>query len=94
MEDTVELGGNIQLNGFSRLDGASMIILKKIVGNYAKKLSEKGPFEKLSVTMDEYEENLLKAELINKGNSITAETSNNNLFFALDKVLKEIDNKL
>ena len=47
MEDTVELGGNIQLNGFSRLDGASMIILKKIVGNYAKKIAEKNICEKI-----------------------------------------------
>ncbi len=93
MEDTVELGGSIQLNGFSSLDGASMIILKKVVGNYAKTFSEKcSKFEKLSVTM--LSEDKFSAELLNEGNSITAEITNNNLFFALDSVLKEIDSKI
>lgn len=93
MEDIVELGGNIQLNGFSQVDGATMIILKKVVGNYAKKLSERcSKFERLIITMES--EGKVNAEVINEGNSITAENEDNNLFFALDKVLKEIENKL
>jgi len=36
----IELGGNIKLKGFSEIDNASLIVIKKIVGNYAKKLAE------------------------------------------------------
>lgn len=36
--DTLELGGNIQLTGFSELNGGQMIVLKKIVGNYCEKI--------------------------------------------------------
>ena len=95
MEDTVELGGSIQLNGFGQVDGATMIILKKIVGNYAKQISERcSKFEKLSVSMDKSNGCRISAELLDSGNSITGEEENNNLFFALDKALKEIENKL
>ena len=93
MEDIVELGGNIRLNGFSSIDGASMIILKKIIGNFAKQVSEKLPnFEKLSITIEP--EGKFSAEVINEGNSITANVEDPNLFIALDKVLKEIDSKI
>ena len=53
MEDEVlQLGGNIELSGFSELDGGVMIVLKKIIGNYAKRMSEKASdFEKLSMNM-------------------------------------------
>ena len=95
MEDTVELGGNIQLTGFSNVDGASMIILKKIVGNYAKKFSEKSSgFRKLKIIMNSEEGYNFNAEVVTEGNSIIAETKDNNLFFALDSALKEIESKL
>ena len=40
-EDSLNLGGNIQLSGFRALDGASMIIIKKMVGSFANKIAEK-----------------------------------------------------
>ena len=33
MDDSMQLGGSIELSGFRNLDGASMVVLKKIVGN-------------------------------------------------------------
>ncbi|MBD3259811.1 hypothetical protein GF371_04255, partial [Candidatus Woesearchaeota archaeon] len=38
--ETIKLGGNIELSGFRDLDGGTMVILKKIVGNYVRKLSD------------------------------------------------------
>ena len=38
--DVLELGGSIQLSGFSGIDGGQMVVVKKIVGNYAKRLSD------------------------------------------------------
>ena len=45
MDDTMQLGGNIELSGFSGVDGASMIVLKKIIGNYGKHFSEIRPWD-------------------------------------------------
>jgi len=34
MSDELQLGGNINLSGFKEIDSGSMVVLKKIVGNY------------------------------------------------------------
>ena len=59
MEDEVlQLGGNIELSGFSNLDGGRMIVLKKIVGQYARRMTDKANnFEKLVVTMKTVHDN-------------------------------------
>jgi len=46
----LKLGGNIVLVGFS-LDPAEMIIVKKIVGHYAKKIGEQTEYSELKVTL-------------------------------------------
>jgi hypothetical protein len=52
MDEPMQLGGNIELSGFGGIDGASMVVLKKIIGSYGRRLSEiSDKFEKLSVTM-------------------------------------------
>ena len=54
MEETIKLGGSIELSGFSSLDGGQMIVLKKIVGNYARKMEEQCKnFEALKLHMKE-----------------------------------------
>lgn len=97
--DTLELGGNIQLTGFSDLDGGKLIVLKKIIGNYAKKLSECcNNFEQLSLTMKHVHETEgskmyeLHAKLMNGGSPIVGEASDRNLFIAVDAVLKKVEN--
>lgn len=99
--ETVELGGNISLTGFKDLESGSITIIKKIVGSYAKKFSEKSDdFKKLSLTMKrvhategsgKYE---LHAKLILKGAPITAEETDRNLFVVLDNVLKKIEGQI
>jgi len=89
----IELGGNIELVGFKDLEPAKLIVVKKIVGNYARKMSDLSEgFEKLSVTMktvhnSKYE---LHAKLMDKGKPMTSEIVDFNVFFALDKVLARI----
>lgn len=94
--DDLELGGSIVLSGFSGLDGASMIIVKKIVGNYAKRFSEICEnFDNLRVYMKKIDNNNqfeLNANVSDKGKSIVGEVTDRNLFFALDKVLKKVEN--
>ena len=50
--EAMQLGGNIQLIGFRELDPAKLIVVKKMVGNYVKKIEEKTHnFEKIAVHM-------------------------------------------
>ncbi len=100
-EDTVTLGGNIELSGFHDFDGGSQIILKKIIGNYAKRFSEIcDRFELLKLQMKKVHERE-KSEIyeihgmvLDGGKHFNASTSDPNLFFALDRVLKKLENEI
>jgi ribosome-associated translation inhibitor RaiA len=101
MAETLELGGNIGLTGFSELDPGAMVVVKKIVGNYAKRFSEiQKEFEKLDVSLKTVhkKETSGKCELHAlvraKGKKYSAEVTEMNLFFALDKVLKKVENSI
>ena len=37
----IELGGNIKLESFDEIQPAQLIVIKKVVGNFAKQYSEK-----------------------------------------------------
>lgn len=97
-EDVLSLGGNIELSGFRDIDGGSMVIVKKMVGNYAKTFSErcKG-FEKLRVHMKVVHETPkskkyeLNATLFDSGEKHTAKEIDRNMFFALDSILKKLE---
>ena len=101
MDDVLELGGHIELSGFSSLDGANMIVLKKIIGSYARKLSElaKG-FEKLQVHMkkvhekEKSEKYEIHVKVVVSGKPLTSEVTDRNLFFALDKALKKAQSEI
>jgi hypothetical protein len=97
-EEILALGGNIELSGFQKLDRDSMIVLKKIVGNYAKKFSEtcRG-FQRLTLKMKPVHESEksrrfeLHAMVADNGKNFVSEFVDNNLFFAVDKVFKKIE---
>lgn len=100
-EDTVTLGGNIELAGFKDLDGGSAVILKKIIGNYARRFSEiceKLELLKLQMKRIHEREKSEKYELhgfvIDNGKRYTASVADANLFFALDKVLKKLESEI
>ena len=89
--DTIILGGGIELTGFKDIDAGMFIVIKKIVGNYSRTFSEKHKdFEKLSLTTGGKE---MKAELKLKEKSFDAKANSDNLFIALDSVLKELEKK-
>jgi len=89
----IELGGHISLEGFTGRDYAELIIVKKIVGRYARQLSDAHPdFEHLGVTLQralpgDFE---LEAAATIKRGTKTATATAQNLFIALDSVLKEL----
>ncbi|RJQ16863.1 hypothetical protein C4573_02245 [Candidatus Woesearchaeota archaeon] len=93
----MELGGNIALVGFREMDSGELIVVKKIVGNYAKKISERcEKFERLTLTKKDvhkqgdsqkYE---LHAKVVDNGKIHAAEEVDSNFFIALDAVLKRL----
>ncbi|MBI3027253.1 hypothetical protein HYY70_04215 [Candidatus Woesearchaeota archaeon] len=101
MEEDINLGGNIQLSGFREIDGSSMIVLKKIVGNYAKRISELTTrMEVLHLTLkpvherEKSEKYEVHAKVVDDGKVYASEITERNLFVAIDAVLKKIVNEL
>ncbi len=100
-EKVLQLGGNIELSGFSDLEPGVMIILKKIVGNYARRMSDKCKnFEKLTVTMktvhakEKGEKYELHAKMIDNGKPHNSSCVDRYLFVGVDNSLKAVMNSL
>jgi len=51
----ITLGGNIALVGFEKLDPADLIIIKKIVGNAIKKMSESGDYKEMKLSLQQHQ---------------------------------------
>jgi len=95
---TIELGGNIILTGFKELDRSSMVIVKKLVGSYSRKISTASKnFEQLSIVLkrihgteeamkpeDKFEINV---KAIDNGKIFSSEITDFNLFITLDNAL-------
>lgn len=97
----IELGGNITLVGFKELGYAEFVVVKKVVGNYARKISTKQEFSDLRLTLkpihkteDEISKFEIKGKLEIDGKMYTAEVVEHNLFIGLDKLLKKLTNQL
>ena len=101
MDEVLQLGGSIALAGFKDIDRSSMAILKKIIGNYAKKFSEScEQFEELSLHMKKVHEREgsnkfeLHGKVVDNGKAFTTEVTDHNLFFVIDKALKKIEQSM
>ncbi len=98
--DTVTLGGNIQLSGFRDIEPASMIVLKKIVGSHARRLSGRhAKLELLKMSMKKVHEQErsekyeVRAIVVIDGKQYNAEVTERNLFFALDSAIKKVESE-
>ena len=96
--DTMELGGNISLSGFSNLDFTELIVVKKMVGQYARRLSDSTPaFTRLTIHRKEVHgtskiEVMVKAEVESK--EYVSESVGHNLFVVLDECLKHVQTQV
>jgi hypothetical protein len=89
------LGGNIELSGFRELDGGSMIVLKKIIGNYARKFSDNHGSEKLTLQLARDTDGFaLTGSVHVQGQQISAGHSDKNVFYLVDSVLKKLEQEL
>ena len=101
MDEEIKLGGSIELSGFRSIDSSSMIVIKKIIGNYAKRITElTKKLEKLHITLkpiherEKSEKYEVHAKIIDGGKVYASEITDRNLFVAIDGVLKKIINEL
>ena len=101
MEDqaeTIKLGGNIELIGFRELDGGSMVILKKIIGNYVRKLSDNSEkFESFKLHLKPISQGSIfevHGHLVDNGRSFTAEHTDRNLFITVNRVLGKLESSM
>lgn len=88
---------NIQLAGFRDVDSSSMIVVRKIVNNYARRISElTEKLEVLKVTLkpvherEKSEKYELHAKLVDNGKVYASEMTDRNLFVAVDTVLSKL----
>ena len=93
----MQLGGNIELSGFRDMDGATMVVLKKIIGNHARRMKElNDKYESLKITMkpvhetEKSEKYEIHAQLMAAGKPVVSEVTERNLFVAVDDALKKI----
>lgn len=92
----MELGEHIELIDFSE-EPAEIIIIKKIVGNHVKHLTERiSGFERLTLTHKSVSatKHEVHGKLVLDNVEYFAENADHNLFFALDACLKKLDNQL
>jgi ribosomal subunit interface protein len=98
---SLKLGGNIELSGFNDVDPRSMIILKKIIGNYVRKFSDHlKDFRSIHLHLKEISKKQgnvqfeLKAKVELGAKNVNAETTDRNIFVAVDSLLKKAEKEL
>ncbi|KHO45574.1 MAG: hypothetical protein QS99_C0014G0014 [archaeon GW2011_AR4] len=95
--DDVELGGNITLSGFKDLDPSQMVVVKKMVGNYAREFSQKVNVHLLHLrikpvhrTEKEVKKHELHIRLDHDDGQAVAEGTDFNLFVLIDDLMKKV----
>jgi hypothetical protein len=98
VDEELQLGGNIQLVGFTDIDKAELIVVKKMVGQYSRKFSDrvKG-FESLRLILkiihkrEKSEKYELTGKIFVHGKQFVATEVDQNIFFCIDNVLKKLE---
>ena len=98
MDEDLELGGKIVLSGFKEIKPAELVVVKKLIGSYARKFSDNTrEYEGLKLHLkgihktpgsEKYE---VHGKLLFAGQVKFAEVIDRNLFIALDSLLKKLE---
>ena len=101
MDDDLKLGGNIELSGFKVVSRAELVVIKKIVGSYARKFSDNiEGYESLKINVKEVHKSEgsgkfeVHAMLSFKGKVEASEITERNIFVGVDSVLKKLESAL
>jgi len=95
--ETIELGGNINLVGFKELEPQQLIVVKKIVGNFVKKIQTRyKEFNSIIVDLKRVHNSgsQIITKLVIENKNYAVEVTDFNLFFALNKALKRVEEQL
>lgn len=84
----IELGGNIKLDNFEGIDGGTFVVVKKIIGNYTKQISEKNKNFKEIIVTKEGDTGIKVKCVCDK--EINVEVKEKSLMFSLGKALDEV----
>jgi hypothetical protein len=97
-EDFMELGGMIQLTGFSKVEKSELVVVKKVVGGYARRFSERfKDFKGLHLIMKEVHRREkggifeISAKLSFGPKHVSCREEDRNMYFCIDKVLKNVE---
>jgi len=97
VNESLILGGNIELVGFKQVSLAEVLIVKKLVGSYTRKIQEHSSnFERISVQLkeihkiDNNSKHEIHIKLLDDGQAFSSEVVDKNLFVALDSALKKV----
>ncbi|MGV8151167.1 MAG: hypothetical protein ACP5NV_05555 [Candidatus Woesearchaeota archaeon] len=97
VNEALSLGGNIQLVGFKQVSMSEVVVVKKLVGSYTRKIQENCKnFESVAVMLKEIHKidnnakNEIHVKVIDNGKTFHSEVVDKNLFVALDSALKKI----
>ncbi len=100
-EESHKLGGNIELSGFRDTDSSSMVIIKKLVGTYARKISEHCKnLQTIHITLkpiherEKSEKYEVHAKVLDDGKVYASEMVDRNLFVAVDSALKKVTSEM
>ena len=90
----LELGGNINLQGF-RLDSQELVIAKKLIGKYAKRIRNYAEYSEIRIELKTRKKNVkreyeAKVLVDVNGQIFTSEGRELNLFSLIDGVLKKV----
>ena len=96
--DNIELGGNINLIGFKDIEPQKLVVIKKIIGNFVKRLQNhyKEDFNNIVIDLKKIHssESEIFAKLTISNKVYNANITDFNLFFTLNKVLKKLEEQL
>ena len=91
----IELGGNISLEGFEEVEQGILIVIKKILGNYVKNITNKiDNFESILISFKFNENNIIDTKLKFGEKEIKSNSNDKNIFFALNNALAGLDEKI
>jgi ribosome-associated translation inhibitor RaiA len=99
--ENINLGNQIVLSGFNELDGGSMVILRKMIGNEVRKLSDRcEQFQELKLVMKKVHETKasqsyeVRGNIIDNGRTFHSEFTDRNVFMTVSKVLEKLEHEL
>ena len=99
--ENLNFGGNIELSGFKIVDSSSMVVLKKVIDNYAKRIGElTKKMGTLHITLkpvherEKSEKYEVHAKVVDDGKVYASKVTDRNLFVAVDNVLKKLVNEI